>query len=98
MKMSEKENATYLQDGNLYVAGAEWGRLCKLESPTPVENLLESMRDKFLLQGKSVRLVSEGGDGIYISADSSGEFQRLVDDANDKRKANGLGPVVPKPA
>lgn len=83
----------YIVEGNLYVSTTEWDRLCHEQDTGPLVSVLRDAR-RYLSGDRSVRLI--GADGsIEVSADRPSEFQRILDNANDRRASLGLAPATP---
>jgi hypothetical protein len=84
----------YIDDGNLYVNATEWDRLCNEQSTGPLVSVFRDAK-QILAKGRAVRLINHQG-GIALSADRPGELQGLLDNANARRAAASLAPVIPE--
>lgn len=89
----ENASPVYVDEGNLYISATEWNRLCCCDSTLPLLDVLRQV-SAFLSRDKSVRLIGSNGE-IEISADRPREFQRILDNANDRRASLGLAPAIP---
>ena len=81
-----------VEGNNLYVSSEEWEHLIKSEFTEPIKTVLRDART-LLGKGGSVRLLGTVGE-VMLSADRPDEMQSLIDDANTRRAAMGLAPVV----
>ena len=82
----------YVEGRCLYVSAREWNRLCHLESTSPLASVLKDGR-ALLAKDGAMRLLSIKSE-VYISADRPSELQRIIDDANARRAALDLAPVI----
>ena len=82
----------YVEGRCLYVSANEWNRLCELEGTAPLASVLKDGR-AILGKGGAMRLLSAMNE-VHLSADSLGELQRVIDDANSRRSELKLAPVI----